>query len=581
VSSAPVRPPTTQPDQAEDGPLVEPPFPAVLVEELLRALTKAARAQQLYLPNNPIYRGALDAVRAAFTAVWAHTDELSLVVAETELRWSDIAVLSEGPKGSDNLAWLFFKDGVRELTLSKGIEETEILKLLEIIQRGRKASADEDDLVTMLWEADLSLLKYRYVDLVADGGGGGSTDLSDGSEGGVPAEPGQVRSAMEGAVEESRAAGVVNMADFDGTLYFLDEKEIEYLQDEIAREYRQDLRTNIVAALLDIFEQQTDAAVRSEVLDHLDTMLVYLLTAGHFRGVGFLLQESQTSGNRTAALPSEFRDRLARFPDRLSAREPLTQLLQALDDAPVQSLPSREELSSLFDQLRPSALGTVFHWLPRIRNDTLKGMLEIVGGRLAAMNTAELVRLIQVPEKDVSAEAIRRAGALKAQAAVLALGKIVGEPDTARRQLAAQALAEIGSPGALQALERAVEDTDRDVRITAVRALTARAYRPVLSRLEAIVRGKAIRDADLTEKMAYFEAYGTLCGDTGVPHLDTILNGKGFLGRREDSEVRACAAVALGRIATPKALESLQRAGTEKDIVVRNAVTRALRGSPT
>ena len=38
---------------------------------------------------------------------------------------------------------------------------------------------------------------------------------------------------------------------------------------------------------------------------------------------------------------------------------------------------------------------------------------------------------------------------------------------------------------------------------------------PRLPRLEAIVKGKAVRDADLTEKMAFFEAYGALCGDGG------------------------------------------------------------------
>ena len=102
---------------------------------------------------------------------------------------------------------------------------------------------------------------------------------------------------------------------------------------------------------------------------------------------------------------------------------------------------------------------------------------------------------------------------------------------------------------------------------------------PVLPRLESAIKGKALRDADLTEKMAFFEGYGALCGDPGVVHLDAILNGKGFLGRREEAEIRACAAIALGRIASPKALDALRKAAAEKDIVVRNAVSRALRGS--
>src|SRR6185436_20374209 len=156
------------------------------VEELLRFVAKAARAQQLYMANNPIYRGAIEALRGAFTPIWAEGDDLSLTITENEIRWYDVVVGGEsgGAKSPDNLAWLFYKDGVREITLSKGVEGDEIVKLLQIIQRARKGSADEDDLVTMLWEADFGFLKYRYVDVLQDGGG---DELADGSE--TPAAP--------------------------------------------------------------------------------------------------------------------------------------------------------------------------------------------------------------------------------------------------------------------------------------------------------------------------------------------------------------------------------------------------------
>jgi hypothetical protein len=555
---------------------IDPPFSPTTVEELLRRIVKAARAHQLYLPNNPIYQGAIDTLRAGFTPIWAETDEITLTITEADLRWFGAVVSDAGSAGavksSDNLAWLFYKDGVRELKMMKGFEEAEVVKLLEIIQRARKGSADEDDLVTMLWEADFTNLTYKYVDLLQEGGGG---DLADGTEA-QAAEPGEVQRATQEAVEESRAGGIVNMSDFDATLYFLDEREIEYLQDEIKREYKQDLRTNVVAVLLDIFEAQADHEIRSETIDNVHTLMVYLLTAGHFRGVAYVLREAQAALQRAADVTPEQRQRLGDLPERLSSPEALSQLLQALDSAP--SLPPQEELVELFDQLRPSALGTVFDWLGKSQNERLKPMLEMAAGRLAAANTTELVRLIQSPDEGVSSEAIRRAGALKTQAAVLSLGKVLAEPDVKRRQIAVQALTEISSAGALQALERAIEDADRDVRITAVRALSAKAYRPVLPRLDAAVKGKGVRDADRTEKMAFFEAYGALCGDGGVPHLDSILNGKGFLGRREDPEMRACAAIALGRIATPKSREALQKASSEKDIVVRTAVSKALRG---
>jgi HEAT repeat protein len=87
-----------------------------------------------------------------------------------------------------------------------------------------------------------------------------------------------------------------------------------------------------------------------------------------------------------------------------------------------------------------------------------------------------------------------------------------------------------------------------------------------------------VRDADLTEKMAFFEAYGSLVGEAGVASLDAMLNSGGFLKRRVDAETRACAALALGRIGTPAAREALEKATTAKDALVRNAVSRALRG---
>ena len=79
-------------------------------------------------------------------------------------------------------------------------------------------------------------------------------------------------------------------------------------------------------------------------------------------------------------------------------------------------------------------------------------------------------------------------------------------------------------------------------------------------------------------QVAFFEAYGAMCGDGGVAFLDEILNGKRLFGKREDPEFRACAAMALGRVNTKRSRESLQTAAGEKDVVVRNAVSRAIRG---
>jgi hypothetical protein len=558
---------------------VQAPVDVGLVQELLRLFGKAARAHQLYLPNNPVYKQALDNLRAGFLPIWEATDEVALGFTESEVKYAGAVVLDGGAKSSDNLAWLFYKDGVRELTFMRGFDSEELSRLLDILQRVRKASPDEDDLLTLLWQGDFTYLRYRYVDMSVDP----STPLGNGGEQLADSQIDTRRLAEEAEQEaegdagaDGGRAGVVSMSDFDSTLYFLDEAEIEYIQAEVQREYEIDLRQNVLAVMLDIFEQQADTSIRDEITGILDSFMLHMLSAGQFRNVAYLIRESLVASQRATDIVPAHRDRLAQIPARLSAPEALAQLLQSMDEA--QSLPSQSDLVELFEQLRGSALATVLEWLTRMQNPKLRPLLEQAAGRLAAQNTADLVKLILSRTPAVALEAIRRAGGLRTPAAVSPLGTVLERGDVDLRAAAVLALSEIGSPSALQALERGVDDEEREVRVAAIRALQARAHRPVLPRLDAIVKGRAIRDADLTEKMAAFEAYGSLCGNGGVATLDAMLNGKSLFGRREDAELRACAAVALGRIGTAEAQAVLRQAANEKDVVVRNAVSRALRG---
>jgi HEAT repeat protein len=172
-------------------------------------------------------------------------------------------------------------------------------------------------------------------------------------------------------------------------------------------------------------------------------------------------------------------------------------------------------------------------------------------------------------------------GRLKLQGAVPGLGETVRSPDPAVRLASVLALAEVASPGALTAMELAIDDDDRSVRLAAVRAMGARGIRNALKRIEPVILGKSERkDLDLTEKMAFFEAYGAIAGPTAISTLQSMLLTRGILGYKAGPETRACAAVALGRIRTPEARAVLQKVVDDKDLVVRQAVSRALRGQP-
>ena len=561
---------TSVPANTGEAALEEPSFPVNYVTDLLKAFVKAVRAHQLYLPNNPMHARSLEAVREAFSAMWNHTDELDLQIVETQLKWEGRVVLDEGERTSDNIAWLLYKDGIRELKLLKGFEEEELGIFFTLLHSVRKATDEDDDLLTLMWEREFANLQYRYVDLTAESGPGvESMERAEQKE--KILSPAQVEAGLE-----STTSSLAKLDDFDSTLYFLDDGEVEYLQQEVKREFSTDLRPAVIASLLDTFETQKDPTVREEICGLLDYFLLILLSTAQYRNAAYLLREASVTANRAPDILEQQKQRLTQLGELMSDPKPLGQLLQALEDSPLRA--PQMELDEMFGILQPRALETILSWIGRSNNPQLKMLLEVAAGRLASSNSAELIRLIGSDDEAVVAEAIRRAAALKSPAAVPALGKMltVGEADM--RVAAVTALTEIGSPGAMQMLERALIDDDREVRIVAVRALGAKNSRAALPRIEAAIKGKQLRDGDLKEKMAFFEAFGLLSGDAGITLLDGILHAKGFMGKRDDSEFRACAAMALGKINSTKAMDSLNRAAGEKDVIVRNAVSRAIRG---
>jgi hypothetical protein len=551
-------------------PIEQPPFPIAYASEVARNLSKAVKAHQLYLPNNPMRAKADEALRLAFDVLWRYTDKVMFEVGETEFRCAGETIYEEPEKTSESIPWTFYKDGIREFVMRKGFERSDLKILLDLLQRVRSAGAqDDDDLLTLMWEEEFANLEYRYVEP------GGDVPY-EALEPGERTDEFRVHPSAERLSSSVPSSAMVRMEDFDTTLYFLDDREIEYLRGEIAREFSIDLRPSIVAALLDTFEQQNDAAAREEIAGLLEYLLILMLSASNVRGAAFLLRELVITTGRTPDLADALRHRLTELPSRLSEPAALSQLLETVELLPA-SMP-QVDLPDLFALLKPAALETVFLYLSRTQNPSLRTLLEGAADRLAAQHTAELVRLIASPEPSVAEEAIQRAGSMKTAAAVPVLSRVVSEGLTLQVRLTAVlALGDIGSPGALQALERALDDGDRDIRIGAVRALVSRAYRAALPRVERALRGKALRESNLAEKLAFYEAYGALAGEAAIQFLDQVLNGRSALGRREEGELRACAAAGLSRIKSDRALESLAKAASDRDILVRNAVARAMR----
>jgi hypothetical protein len=541
------------------------------VSELIQTMAKALRAFQMYMPNNPIYQRAILNMRTAFQPIWAATDELLIYVVETELVWEDQVVYRQANK-NESLAWSLFKDGMRELTIHKGAEEEELPRLLATINQARFLATDAgDDLLTLLWAHEFQLIQYQFVDFFGEGGGA-IPEVSGATAGGELSAA--ERKAQVAQEAQPQPNVVMAVDDFDSTLYFLDESEIGYVATELEAEYRRDVRTSALDVLFDLVEVNSDEKVRDEVLNILEQLFPNFLNSRDFRAAAAVLRESKLLREKPLGFSPPQLQRLGNFAGSLSEPATVGQLLQSLDEA--SGLGVDTHATEVIRELRASALEPLVGWLPSLSSAPLRKTLEEVIDRLAGNNTAEIHRLLRTPDTPALEGIIALCGRLALHQAVPGLAETIGHPKPAVRLATVQTLGQLGTPGALSLIDRAIDDVDKSVRIAAVRAAGTRGYKGALKRVENVVLGKS-KVVDLTEKMAFFEAYGSIAGTTGLKALSAILLQRGILMMKEPADTRACAAMALGRIKTQEARDILQRALEDKELVVRNAVNRALR----
>ena len=561
----------------ELGPAV--PLPVAEVAELFTTLDKAVRSQRLYQRNNPVYLGFVAAAHAAFARPWDRVAFLTASVEESAFRWYGRAFTAG--EGRDSLAYLFYKDGVRFITFLPGFED-ELERFLDVVNRARQQDIQrtDDDMVTLLWQQQFTCFQYSYVDALAEGLqvpqsrvpqlAGVSLTLTPDDKAGKPRPAQPVSPAVQAG--EPTVANLANRTDFEETLYFLEPGEMAKLRQEVEEEWRRDVKKDVLNALFDRLEQGLPLW-RQEILRILRQMLPSFLGAGDLTSattviveLNALLEKGAVQGDDRAEAMQLFRE--------LSEPAVLTQLMRSIEQGSID--PTGTELGIFLRHLGPAAMPVLLASIEQTVLPALQERLTRAMEELAAAHGEQLVALVRSTDSDVARGAARLVGQLGRTDGALALSELLNRADPTVRRAAAEALLRIRNSLAMEALSRALDDADREVRLSALRGITNARYAPARPRLEALLDSRLVREADLTEKIAFFEAYGAVATAPSVAMLDKMLNGRRVFGR-ESPELRACAAMALGRVGSPAARAALSRAADESNPMIRNAVQKALR----
>ncbi len=177
----------------------------------------------------------------------------------------------------------------------------------------------------------------------------------------------------------------------------------------------------------------------------------------------------------------------------------------------------------------------------------------------------------------LAAEAAMTLARLGIVSAVKDLARLAQRPETVARRAAIEALGFMSADEAGPSVFAALDDLDWTVRKTALLAITRLAPPGAAQNLRQQITSRRFASREEVEQAAFLRALVAAGPEDSVPELAILLNGRGRWGGKQAAIVRAGAARALASVATPEAVQELNKAKGDKNSTVSDAVRLCLR----
>lgn len=530
------------------------------VEEFIGALLKDYRARQAYSRGNQLIERFHHGVQDQLYATWEMVPHLTLTIDEGRFLWNDLPVYDQ-PIGHDNLAFMFFRDGLRTLAFLPGCEQGELREFVEIVASQRRGQAD---LLASLWHRDFTFIRMQYVDVGEDE----NLNVPAGNRNAGAGETIPDMTEIERVVADGPVGAEVDEA-FAKIL--LSEADQGYLQGEIELELERELQHDVTLALLDQFEMR-DQERRTQVVDVIRRLLPRLLAAPDFATAALIVNELQLLANRTGE-----RDTQGLVASLLRDMSEAMAHLIASHREEAATAPHQEEIRSLLGALQAEAIPTLVRALPAIGDDSLRDQIEGALEGLVAQSPKQLTQLLTAEDPMLAAEAaniLARLGVVEAVPDILQLAR---RTDVMARRAAIEALAYLETDKAGPVLFRALDDHDWTVRKSALESI-ARVVPPGTgTQLRQRISSRQFSSRDEVEQMAFLRTLVAAGPDEAIPELSRLLNSRRRWGSRQPAIVRAGAARALALVGTPSAAAELAKAADDRTASVAEAVRLCLR----
>ncbi|MEQ8763848.1 MAG: hypothetical protein RL885_07970 [Planctomycetota bacterium] len=536
------------------------------LEHIFQLAEKLLKAKRIYHRNSSTLRGFL----ARFTQELSRYLELHGVLAVRVTKAAFIAdehPVYEKEPGEDSLPFLLYIEGIRELRILDGVDQREITRFFDILLNSRKADHLEDDLTTLLWEADLSHLTYLAAEDYGEELTAEDRRLLESLRQRYLAEK------LPDHVLDSPSAHALHqlLEGLNGgpqTVIGLSDDERDRLRHEAADLGGSQDQRRMFEILLSILpEQRADEA--KEVAEVLGRAFRSVLGLGDLETASSLLDLARQAIQWNPRLDEVLEPFHAAAFDMHAAAE----LAEAINrDGRI----FRRELTDFFLGLPENKLGFLCSVMRRTRDPSrLSEALQASVKRhrepeqllreLASGNEAFLRQIIRIL---LSVPVPGREGALR---------RLHSHPSPAVRSDALATYARIAGDAAAASIAAALEDSDATVRQNALDLISTRPRAAYLEPIEHRIHRRDFATRPYEEKRSLFEALVRVAGEESLEELRPFLGGLRHLPTANNISTRLAAIRALGLFDSACALDLLIKHSRSMTPEIRDAAQDLLR----
>jgi len=495
--------------------------------------------------------------------------------------------------------FLFFKDGMRELSFHEGLNEKEVQDFLEAIKKDYDLPSDYSDVISSLWEKDFAHIRYLVLNefLDSDIGEGkeedgikvdkkgfstGAIRLStddkkeifdksqilkfySGEGGGEGAGSGGGGTGSEGASESPDSVAEIPAIEKD---------ELPKIKALIESNRQVSPLDELITLLMEILFLEEKDEKFSDVLDVIEGCFKKVILRADFSLALLILDEIQELKDILISKSAKKVIMLERIPERARDGSSLTVLKQLFLDKKI------EDVDSFFKYLRVLGSGTIplvcdiweITGDPYIRVKALE-LLRKMGQK----NIASLVDLARVKQTALTREILSIVTKVGEKKEIHHFQKFVGHSNKKTRMEVIRALGRVRDKAANKILLEFLSDSDAKNRTMAAKELMYFGEQSSIDHVVQLVREKDFKSKGRKKKKYLLK----FLASTKSPDISSLfrsfLKRKSFFSIARQNEIRLLAVSALEKMATPEAVNALEEGTKLRNKTIRQVCFSSLK----